>query len=195
MTLDLSTIQNQITEIQNMISSFDVSEREKLELQELREEAAQEGGAGNFMAPTPDGFKTGDRYFQKLGVHIRGWKKYWHRWNNNKKQTFEDPSAQEIANMNLKRGADLTIQVLEPVEAAGTYTLSLAQTSYFSWRSYAETLGNMGLEPHKVLTALGYRMKQYDEGNPVALVTFTYVSFASPEATNDEATGIPAGWR
>jgi hypothetical protein len=66
MTLDLSTIQNQITEIQNMISSFDVSEREKLELQELREEAAQEGGAGNFMAPTPDGFKTGDRYFQNL---------------------------------------------------------------------------------------------------------------------------------
>jgi hypothetical protein len=103
--------------------------------------------------------------------------------------------------MNLKRGADLTIQVLEPVEAAGTYTLSLAQTSYFSWRSYAETLGNMGLEPHKVLTALGYRMKQYDEGNPVALVTFTYVSFASrrpqmtkpPESLQDGARH--AWWR
>jgi hypothetical protein len=193
MSLDLTNIQNRVTELQNMIQEFEVSKREQAELQEMRNEAAEEGKTGAFIAPTAEGFRAGERYFPKLGVHIRGWRKYWHKWNGNKKEIVENPSPKDIEKKKVKRGADLTIQVLEPTDAMGTYTLSLAPTSYYNWTKYVDSLGNMGLEPHKVLTVLSFRMKQYDEGNPVSLVQFQYVPFNSPEA--QEAIGTPAEWR
>ena len=193
MSLDLQGIKNHITEIQNMIQEHEISEREKQELAGMHEEAIKEGGTGAFIAPTAEGFRIGERYYQKLGVHIRGWKKYWHHWNGNKKEIFENPSPKDIEKKKLKRGADLTITVLEPSDAVGTCTLSLAPTSYFNWRAYCESLTNMGLEPHKVLTVLSFRMRQYEEGNPVALVTFQYVPFKPQEA--NEATGAPAEWQ
>ena len=188
MALNLEIISNVISKAQKKITSFVVSEREKLELQKLREEAAEEGGAGNFLAPTADGLKVRDGLYQELGVHIRGWKNNWHRWNGNRKEIFEDPSPQEIAEKNLKQGADLTVQVLEPADAMGTYILSLAPTSYFNWRNYVQSLGGLGLEPHKVLSVLSYRMKQYKEGNPVPLVQFRYVPFSNPEIIQAEVT-------
>ena len=194
MSLDLLNIKNQIAEVQKMVQDFKVSDRALQELQEMRAEASDEGGTGAFIAPTAEGFRIGERYFPKLGVHIRDWRKYWHKWTGTKKEIIEDPSPQDIEKKKLKRGASLTVQVLDPTEAVGIYTLSLAPTSYYNWRNYVESLGNMGLEPHNVFTVLNFRMKQYDEGNPVALVTFTYQPIVLPE-DGGEATGTPAEWR
>ena len=196
MALNLQGIKDRITEIQMMIIEHEISQRERLELDEMHQEAVEEGGAGAFIAPTAEGFRIGDQHYQKLGVHIRGWKKYKHRWVGTKKEIFENPSPEDIKKKGLKPGADLTVQVLEPADSVGIYTLSLAPTSYYNFRSYIESLGNMGLEPHKVLTVLGYRMKQYDAGNPVALVLFTYVPFNAPVQESGEATGtVPAEWQ
>ena len=193
MSLDLQGIVNKVTELRERIQEFEVSDREKRELQEMRDEASKEGGTGAFIANTAEGFRVGQSYFQVLGVHVQGWRRYWHKWNGNKKEIVENPSPKDIEKEKVKRGADLTVQILEPTDAVGTYTLSLAPTSYYNWRNYVDSLGNMGLEPHKVLTVLTFRMKQYDEGNPVALVQFEYVPFNSPEG--QEAIGTPAEWR
>jgi|GEM_PF-6994988 len=195
MSLDLQSIQNRVTELQSMIQEFEVPEEMLKELKEMRTEASEEGGTGAFIAPTAEGFKVGEGYFPKLGVHLRGWKKYWHKWNGNKKEIIENPTPKEIEKKKLKRGCDLQLQVLEPAEAVGTYTLSLAPTSYYNWRNYVDSLGNMGLEPHKALTVLSFRMKQYKEGNPVALVQFRYTPFNSPETVKAEATGTPPEWQ
>ena len=195
MSLDLQGIKNRITEIQKTIQDHEISERERLELAEMHEEALEEGGTSSYVAPTPEGFKIGERFYPKLGVHVRGWKKDWHRWNGNKKEIFENPTPKDIEKKKLKRGCDLQIQVLEPADAVGTYTLSLAPTSYYNWRSYVDSLGNMGLEPHKVLSVLSFRMKQYSEGNPVPLVQFTYVPFNAPVQEAEKATGAPAEWQ
>jgi hypothetical protein len=196
MGLDLEAIKNHIDEVQSIIIQYEISEREKQELEEMRREASEEGAMGTFIVPTAEGFRIGEVYYPKLGVHIRGWKKYWHRWTGNKKEIAEQPSAQDIEKKGLKRGADLTIQVLEPADALGTYTLSLAPTSYYNFRAYIESLGNKGLEPHKVLTVLGYRMRQYEAGNPVALVLFSHVPFNAPGRDAEGTTEtVPAEWQ
>ena len=193
MSLDLESLENRIVEIEKRIREFEVPKEMLQELEEMRTEAAEEGGPGNFLSATPEGFRKEDGYFEQLGVHVRGWKKDWHKWNANKKEIFENPTPMDIEKKNLKRGCDLQVQVLEPAEAVGTYTLSLAPTSYYNWRAYVVSLGKLGLEPHRVLTVLSYKMKQYAEGNPVALVQFEYVPFNSPEG--QEAIGTPAEWR
>ena len=195
MNLDLEDLEKRIVEVEKKIREFEVPKEMLQELEEMRAEAAEDGGNGSFLSATPEGFRKGDEYFPKLGVHVKGWKKYWHKWNGNKKEIFEEPTPKDIEKKKLKRGCDLQVQVLEPADAMGTYTLSLAPTSYYNWRAYVDNLGNMGLEPHKVLTVLSYKMKQYEEGNPVPLVQFRYVPFNNPEIIKAEATGTPAEWR